>query len=183
MKCKNGANFCDDPTCPCGFSTTSTTRPVTAFDCECRGTNPCPFHGLRGPVGPGTPHARMEAMWERMSEHQDDVMRLTEYHPLKSFYPLEVAYVDAFEVLEVENQTLRAALAKLGVAFAELYSQGLNGVICDPGQDEVHRRNCRSCHEAWKAGIAVLEAYDPKFASLTRTGSMFQPDFPAGQTP
>lgn len=83
--------------------------------------------------------------------------------------------------LKAEVDCLRDDLAKIGAAFAELWSQGLNGVVCDPCQGEIGRYNCRSCHEAWKAGVEVLDKYDPKYASL-RGGPMFQPDFAAAST-
>jgi len=79
-----------------------------------------------------------------------------------------------------EIEQLRGDFAKLGTAFAELFSQGLNGVVCEPCQDEIGRLNCRSCHEAWETGQEILRAYDSKFASLTRMGPMFQPDFSTG---
>lgn len=79
----------------------------------------------------------------------------------------------------IEVDRLRADLSTLGAAFAALYSQGLNGVICDPAHasEPVSRHNCGPCSRAWTAGREVLSKYDAKYASLFRFGPMFQPVF------
>lgn len=86
-------------------------------------------------------------------------------------------YVDVTEdyVPKAEVEQLRADFAKLGAAFATIWSQALNGVVCEPGQAEIGRHNCRACRDAWKTGTDVLAAYDPKYANIIRSGPMFQP--------
>lgn len=66
---------------------------------------------------------------------------------------------------------------KLGAAFAELYSQALNGVVCDPTA-EPGRHGCRACLTAWEDGREVLKRYDEKSGNLYRPGPMFQPGVP-----
>lgn len=62
-----------------------------------------------GYVDAGTPHARMEATWERMHEHEADVVRLTNWTPVSSVKTLEWAYVEAFDRLRAENEALKAS--------------------------------------------------------------------------
>lgn len=68
-----------------------------------------------------------------------------------------------------------ADFVALGTALADLYSQALNGVVCDPGQDEIGRHNCRACSRAWERATAVLAKYDPKWGNGFRGGPSFQP--------
>jgi hypothetical protein len=60
---------------------------------------------------------------------------------------------------------------KLGEAFAILYDQALNGVICDP-----HMQPCDSCKRGFELGREVLDRLDPKWGNFGRPGPKFQPD-------
>lgn len=55
-----------------------------------------------GPIGAGTPHARMEATWRRMHKHEALLCELVGYSPVSSKYPIEVAFTDAFDKLAAQ---------------------------------------------------------------------------------
>jgi hypothetical protein len=57
---------------------------------------------------------------------------------------------------------------RLGDAFARLYLQALNGVVCDPTGEPGTRGCCRECHNAWASGKAVLDKHDPGWGGLQR---------------
>lgn len=57
-----------------------------------------------GPIGAGTPHARMEWFWERIRPHEDLVAELTGWSPVSSTYRLEAAIADAFDRLVAERR-------------------------------------------------------------------------------
>ena len=57
-----------------------------------------------GPVGAGTPHARMLWFWERMRQHEALIEELTGWNLLSSKYRFEAAIADAFDKL-VEART------------------------------------------------------------------------------
>lgn len=52
-----------------------------------------------GPIGDGTPHARMHWFWERMERHADLITELTGHHWTSSNYRFEAAIADAFDIL------------------------------------------------------------------------------------
>ncbi len=52
-----------------------------------------------GPIGAGTPHARMRWFWDRMEKHGKLIEELTGWSPISSTYRFEAAVADAFEVL------------------------------------------------------------------------------------
>ncbi len=52
-----------------------------------------------GPVGDGTPHARMGWFWERMRPHEKLIGELTGWNPVSSTYRFEAAIADAFDRL------------------------------------------------------------------------------------
>lgn len=56
-----------------------------------------------GPIGAGTPHARMEWFWERMRQHEELIASLTKWHPFSSTYRFEAAIGDAFDELAKEH--------------------------------------------------------------------------------
>lgn len=58
-----------------------------------------------GPIGDGTPHARMEWFWVRMEQHEKLIGELTGYHPLRSDYRFEAAIADAFDRLASERDS------------------------------------------------------------------------------
>lgn len=72
-------------------------------------------------------------------------------------------------------RALRTDFAHLGSAFAGLYLQALNGVVCEPGQDEVGRHNCASCAMAWTLGRTIMDKYDLNWGNMYRSGGSFQP--------
>jgi hypothetical protein len=57
-----------------------------------------------GPIGDGTPHARMEWFWERMRDHEDLIMELTDYHPFSSKGTFEMYIAEAFDILAKEHK-------------------------------------------------------------------------------
>ena len=75
------------------------------------------------------------------------------------------------EELKAEVGRLRTDRDQLGEAFAILYDQALNGVICDP-----HMNPCDSCRRGFALGHAVLDRLDPLWGNFTRPGAKFQPD-------
>lgn len=56
-----------------------------------------------GPIGAGTPHARMEWFWERMKPHKPLIEELTGWSPVSSTYRFEAAIADAFDKLAKER--------------------------------------------------------------------------------
>ena len=56
-------------------------------------------HEETGPIGAGTPHARMFWFWERMEQHRQLIEELTGWSPLSSTYRFEAAIADAFDKL------------------------------------------------------------------------------------
>ena len=56
-----------------------------------------------GPIGDGTPHARMHWLWKRMRFHEDLIAELTGYSSVSSFYRFEAAIADAFDRLAMER--------------------------------------------------------------------------------
>lgn len=70
-------------------------------------------------------------------------------------------------VVEQRNQ--------LAEAFAILYDQALNGVLCDP-----HMHPCDSCKRGFALGTGVLDGLDPQWGNFFRGGPKVQPtDSPA----
>lgn len=79
-----------------------------------------------GPIGPGTAHARMQATWRRMQKHEALLRRLTGYDSFSSTYPLEVAFIDAFEKLleecrRLEQQAHPAFLADTSILHSAVF--------------------------------------------------------------
>ena len=104
---------------------------------------------------------------------------------------IENAYLkDESPALGAENIRLKEDLTTVGDAFATLYSQAINGVICDPAWEPVEHvagragyrteRACLSCSRAWRTGREVLERYDDEYASVSRS-RMFMPKFHAAK--
>ena len=56
-----------------------------------------------GPIGAGTPHARMRWFWDRMERHKDLIAELTGWSPISSTYRFEAAIADAFDKLAAER--------------------------------------------------------------------------------
>jgi hypothetical protein len=56
-----------------------------------------------GPIGDGTPHARMSWFWERMRQHEALIQKLTGWSPLSSSYRFEAAIADAFDRLAARD--------------------------------------------------------------------------------
>lgn len=52
-----------------------------------------------GPIGDGTPHARMHWFWDRMRGHEALIAELTGWNSFRSDYTFEAAIADAFDVL------------------------------------------------------------------------------------
>ena len=52
-----------------------------------------------GPIGDGTPHARMHWFWARMRQHEALIEELTGWSPISSAYRFEAAIADAFDLL------------------------------------------------------------------------------------
>ena len=52
-----------------------------------------------GPIGAGTPHARMQWFWERMRSQEAVIAKLTGYSPFSSRGTFESAIADAFDKL------------------------------------------------------------------------------------
>lgn len=71
---------------------------------------------------------------------------------------------------------LRRDLGQLGSAFAMLYLQAINGVVCDPTEQLGPRTLCSSCKNAWDVGQAVLDRHDARWGNMYRSGALFQPD-------
>jgi hypothetical protein len=105
------------------------------------------FRSTLGAVGPGTPHARMEATWERMHEDEDEVERLTDYSPVASKYPIEYAYVDAFRALKAERDRYCDGI-EIALPALEGYLRGESGL---PFSD--HYRAARTAAEALRAAL------------------------------
>ena len=61
-------------------------------------------HEETGPIGDGTPHARMHWFWERMKGHEKLIEELTEWHPTSSSIRFEEAVADAFDRLATEHK-------------------------------------------------------------------------------
>ncbi len=61
-------------------------------------------HEEVGPIGAGTPHARMVWFWERMRAHEKLVEELTGWTPVSSTYRWEAAIADAFDRLANERK-------------------------------------------------------------------------------
>lgn len=57
-----------------------------------------------GPIGDGTPHARMQWFWARMRGHQALIEELTGWNPVSSTYRFEAAIADAFDRLVEEHR-------------------------------------------------------------------------------
>lgn len=57
-----------------------------------------------GPIGDGTPHARMQWFWERMKGHEGLIAELTEWSPFSSSIRFEEAIADAFDKLAAEHK-------------------------------------------------------------------------------
>lgn len=72
--------------------------------------------------------------------------------------------------LVAENVQLRDDMIRLGNAFAGLYLQALNGVVCDPT-----RSPCGSCANAFTLGREVLDRLDPEWGSTYRSCANFDP--------
>lgn len=56
-----------------------------------------------GPIGAGTPHARMHWFWERMEEHRELIRELTGYTGFESNIRFEEAIAAAFDKLAAEH--------------------------------------------------------------------------------
>lgn len=57
-------------------------------------------HEEVGPIGDGTPHARMHWFWDRMERHDALIQELVpEYHPLRAGMTFEAAIALAFDRL------------------------------------------------------------------------------------
>lgn len=56
-------------------------------------------HEATGPIGDGTPHARMQWFWERMTGQKKLIEELTGWSPVSSSYRFEAAVADAFDRL------------------------------------------------------------------------------------
>jgi hypothetical protein len=65
-------------------------------------------HDKVGPIGDGTPHARMCWFWERMRGHERLIAELTGWSPVSSSYCFEAAIADAFDRLAEERGGDRA---------------------------------------------------------------------------
>jgi hypothetical protein len=52
-----------------------------------------------GPIGDGTPHARMHWFWDRMRGHERLIFELTGWTSASSVYRFEAAIADAFDQL------------------------------------------------------------------------------------
>lgn len=64
-------------------------------------------HEEIGPIGAGTPHARMYWFWDRMHQHNDLIEELTGWNILSSKYRFEAAIADAFDKLAEEYEKNR----------------------------------------------------------------------------
>jgi hypothetical protein len=61
-------------------------------------------HQENGPIGAGTPHARMLWFWKRMEKHEDLIEELTDYDRFSSGRPtFEATIADAFDRLVEER--------------------------------------------------------------------------------
>lgn len=60
-------------------------------------------HEETGPIGDGTPHARMHWFWQRMEGHEELIAELTGWSPYSSSYRFEAAIADAFDRMVVER--------------------------------------------------------------------------------
>ncbi len=60
-------------------------------------------HEEVGPIGAGTPHARMQWFWERMRPHEKLIEEMTGWSPISSKYRFEAAVADAFDKLAEER--------------------------------------------------------------------------------
>jgi hypothetical protein len=75
-----------------------------------------------GPIGAGTPHARMQWFWERMRPHEALVEELTGWSPVSSRYRFEEAVADAFDrlaSLRRRNQEVKDALEGVSIVDAQ----------------------------------------------------------------
>lgn len=92
--------------------------------CDCpSGIHDCSLHGKTryGATGPGTPHARMEAMWEWMDGYDVELEEIVGYHPFMNV-AREVALMAAFEKLLDWWQQTRDPAATPTFAYNELRS-------------------------------------------------------------
>jgi hypothetical protein len=78
------------------------------------------------------------------------------------------AVLERAEFAEARVAQLEDDVNRLGDAFARLYLQALNGVVCDPTGEPGTRGCCRECHNAWASGKAVLDKHDPGWGGLQR---------------
>lgn len=60
-------------------------------------------HEETGPIGDGTPHARMQWFWERMKGHEALIEELTGWNGFRSDYRFEAAIADAFDKLATQH--------------------------------------------------------------------------------
>lgn len=67
-----------------------------------------------GPIGAGTPHARMHWFWERMRPHEAIVARLTGWNLIRSDYRWEAAIADAFDALAMTDCAAALAASSSG---------------------------------------------------------------------
>lgn len=67
-------------------------------------------HEEVGPIGAGTPHARMEWFWDRMRPHAKLIEELTGWSPFSSKYRFEAAIADAFDKLAQDDLCMCRAI-------------------------------------------------------------------------
>lgn len=83
-----------------------------------------------GPIGDGTPHARMMWFWERMRPHEKLIGELTGWSPISSTYRFEAAIADAFDKLVAargDTERPDRELAAVNAAYAVMLDGHGNG--------------------------------------------------------
>jgi hypothetical protein len=143
-------------------------------------------HEKEGPIGDGTPHARMEWFWERMRPQEKLIEKLTNWNPISSSYRFEAAIADAFDKLanahEVEKLPGDGQGHKLDrVSFLSGYIQAatlmLRGIVKPDNDGAI----TMSAERAWKAtGRDTEREHEPTEWTRKVNDSQLRAAFEAG---
>lgn len=122
-----------------------------------------------GPIGDGTPHARMRWFWKRMECHEQLIAELVGWSPVSSKYRFEAAIADAFDKLADNPSSSSVEQAVEAGAEALKGSVTVMGCTCRWDEDGNPPPDCRcderAADERRRYARLVIEAALPFLSS------------------
>jgi len=109
-------------------------------------------HEETGPIGAGTPHARMCWFWDRMHTHDELIAELTGWGPISSTYRFEAAIADAFDKLAEPVRSGEPTDEELLAAYVAGFAhsgEGYNGEWPYEGRESELPAELRPAFENW----------------------------------